>query len=471
MRSIFRYELRRSFRDNKAMLLCLLIWLLLGLSFYINHVKVKQANTQVETALVLKKQQWLKQDPKHPHVAAHFGQFVFKPVLALSQIDPGVNAFAGNYVYLEPHRQNDFVFTSAQEQNASVRFGELTPALILQMLVPLLIIFMSFGSIASDRENGTLKLLTAQGAKMYRLISGKAFAGFALITAVILPVFLLLPVVSSDFRNNAMQTFPRGALLCAAYLLYYLLLSIIVVWISALVKNAKSSLLVSLCCWICFIIIIPKAIANVSADANPLISNEAFQSKISNDIKKGIDGHNPDEKRREELIAATLKKYNVDSLPELPVNIEGIVMQTAEEYSSKVYDLHFGKVQQTLRNQNKWSSYAAIVNPYNAIRNISMGLALTDVNSHIYFQKSAEAYRREFVKFLNDDMTYHSKAGTFFTYKLEPGMYAKVPVFKYKYPSVPDTLRNSRIEFLSLFAAIIILLLLVRYTSHKISVS
>ena len=470
MWSIFRFELKRSFKDNKAMLFCLLIWLLLGLSFYINHVKMKQANKQVETALVLKKQQWLKQDPKHPHMAAHFGQFVFKPILALSQIDPGVNAYVGTYVYLEPHRQNDFVFTSAQEQNASVRFGELTPALILQMLVPLLIIFMSFGSIAFDRENSTLKLLKAQGAKMYQLILGKAFAYFSLITAVILPVFLFLFLFSSDFQNDATKAFSRGVLLFVAYLLYYLLLCIVVIWVSALVKNAKSSLLVSLSCWICFIII-PKAIANVSTDANPLISNEILQSEISNDIKKGIDGHNPDEKRKEEQIAATLKKYNVNSLPELPVNIEGIIMQTAEEYSSKVYDLHFEKVQQTLRNQNKWSSYAAIVNPYNAIQNISMGLALTDVNSHIYFQKSAEAYRRSYVKFLNDDMTYNSKQGTFFTYKLDANTYAKVPVFKYTYPSVLDTLRNSRIEFLSLFAAIIILLFLVRYTSNKISVS
>jgi len=468
---IFRYELKRSFGDNKAVLFCLFIWLLLGLSFYINHVKMKQANEQIETALALKKQQWLNQDPKHPHVAAHFGQFVFKPVLALSQIDPGVNAYAGTYVYLEPHRQNDFVFTSAQEQNASVRFGELTPALILQMLVPLLIIFMSFGSIAFDRENGTLKILMVQGAKMYQLIWGKAFAYFTLTSAVVLPVFLLLFSFSSDFQNDATQTFPRGVLLLTAYLLYYLLLSVSVVWISAWVKSAKSSLLVSLSFWICFIIIIPKAIANISADAYPLISNEAFQSAVSNDVKKGIDGHNPDEKRRDELIAATLKKYNVSSLQELPVNIEGIVMQTAEEYSSKVYDLHYEKVQQTLRDQNKWSSYASIVNPYNAIHNISMGLALTDVNSHTYFQKSAEAYRREFVKFLNDDMTYNSRPGTFFTYKLDADTYAKVPVFEYSYPSVMDTLKNSSIEFFSLLAGIILLLFLVRYTSNKISVS
>ncbi len=471
MRPIFIYELKRLLNDKKAMIFCLLTWLLLGVSFYINHVKVKQANEQVSAALMLKKQQWLQQDPKHPHMAAHFGQFVFKPVISLSQIDPGVNDYAGTYVYLEPHRQNDFVFTAAQEQNASVRFGALTPALILQMLVPLLIIFMSFGAIAFDRENGTLKLLAAQGAKMYWLILGKSFAYFALVFAVVLPLFLVMFLFPSNFHNGLQDICSRTALLCVAYLMYYFLLCTVVVWISALANSAKSSLLVSLACWVCFVIIIPKAVANISADAYPLISNEAFQSAISEDIKKGIDGHNPDEKRKEALISATLSKYKVDSLSQLPVNIEGIIMQTAEEYSSRVYDLHFEQVQQTLRNQNKWSSYSAIINPYDAIRNISMGLALTDVNSHIYFQRSAEAYRRAYVKFLNDDMTYNSKAGTFFTYKLDESTYAKVPVFTYSYPSLTDTLNENRIALLSLMAGAFILLLIIRTTAYKIPVS
>jgi len=306
---------------------------------------------------------------------------------------------------------------------------------------------------------------------MYRLILGRALAYFTLVLAVTLPLFLGTFLFLPDFHNGSQDAFSRTMLLFAAYLMYYFLLCTVVVWISALAGNAKSSLLVSLACWVCFVIIIPKAVANISADAYPLISNEVFQSAISEDIRKGIDGHNPDEKRREDLIVATLKKYKVDSLSQLPVNIEGVIMQTAEEYSSKVYDLHFEQVQQTLRNQNKWVSYSAIINPYNAIRNISMGLALTDVNSHIYFQRSAEAYRREYVKFLNDDMTYNSKAGTFFTYKLDENAYAKVPVFKYSYPSVKSALQKNRIELLSLIAGVLVILLVIRYTAYKISVA
>ncbi|MBX3254897.1 MAG: DUF3526 domain-containing protein [Chitinophagaceae bacterium] len=471
MKSIIIFELKRISRDRKAIVFCLLTWLLLAVSFYINHVKVSQTQEQVTAAMALKKQQWLHQAPKHPHMAAHFGQFVFKPVHPLSQLDPGVNDYAGVYAYLEPHRQNDFVFMAAQEQNASVRFGALTPALILQVLVSLLIIFMSFGAVAFDRENGTLKLLTAQGTKMHQLILGKALAYFALVATAILPLLPIVFLLRSDFQSGVQDTLIRTLLMFTAYLLYYFLLCAVVVWISALVKNAKSSLLVSLGCWVFFVIVIPKTVANISADAYPLISNEAFLAAISEDIKKGIDGHNPDEKRKEELIAATLKKYNVDSLAQLPVNMEGVIMQAGEEYSSQVYDVHFEQVQQTLRNQNKWSSYTAIINPYNAIRNIAMGLALTDVNSHIYFQKSAEAYRREYVKFLNDDMAYNSKPGTFFTYKLGVETYAKVPVFKYSYPTVSDTLRNISIEFFALLAGVLFILFITRFTTHKIPVS
>ena len=37
-----------------------------------------------------------------------------------------------------------------------------------------------------------------------------------------------------------------------------------------------------------------------------------------------------------------LVKYNVDSLSQLPINFDGIVMQADEEYGNQVWDKHFG---------------------------------------------------------------------------------------------------------------------------------
>ena len=56
---------------------------------------------------------------------------------------------------------------------------------------------------------------------------------------------------------------------------------------------------------------------------------------------RGIDGHNPRDKRREKLKEKYLAEYKVDSLKNLPLNFDGIVMQEDEEYGNLVWDKYF----------------------------------------------------------------------------------------------------------------------------------
>ena len=43
---------------------------------------------------------------RHPHRMVHYCHFVFRPLPALAAFDPGGDAFTGNTIYLEGHRQN-----------------------------------------------------------------------------------------------------------------------------------------------------------------------------------------------------------------------------------------------------------------------------------------------------------------------------------------------------------------------------
>ena len=66
---------------------------------------------------------WETQGEKNPHSAAHYGVYAFKPRLALSFVDEGVDSFTGTSVWLEAHRQNDFLLRPAQEATAVQRIG------------------------------------------------------------------------------------------------------------------------------------------------------------------------------------------------------------------------------------------------------------------------------------------------------------------------------------------------------------
>lgn len=470
---IAKQEIIYTLRDRRFILLLLLIILLLGVSVYVSHVKYQQLESYRSEAAVKKREEWLKQDPKHPHVAAHFGNFAFKPVTPLNWIDYGVDSYTGSYVYMEPHRQNDFVFTSAQEQNASIRFGELSPALILQVFVPMLIIFLCFSSITREKENGTLKVLNAQGITMRQLITGKILGYFTILLTTIVPLLLAI-LLWGKSKSTAVissgEVLSRFVLIIGAYFLYFLSFISLIVLVSALGKTSRSAMLFSLALWILLIVFIPKVTANISADLHPLPSNEAFAAAIRDDIKNGIDGHNPDEKRLTALQDSLIKKYGVDSLSQLPVNYEGIVMEAAEDYSSIVYDKQFGSVQQTLGAQNRLSSVTSWVNPYMAIQNISMSLSLTDPYSHINFQKAAENYRRDFVQSMNEDMALNSRPGQFATYKISNDTYKKVPDFSYRSNSLKTSLAQVSTELAALILIVVLLVATIYFLSNKIPV-
>ncbi|WP_254554927.1 hypothetical protein, partial [Salmonella enterica] len=46
------------------------------------------------------------QPDRHPHRVVHYGHFIVRPLGPLAAFGPGVDAFTGNSMFLEGHRQN-----------------------------------------------------------------------------------------------------------------------------------------------------------------------------------------------------------------------------------------------------------------------------------------------------------------------------------------------------------------------------
>ena len=116
------------------------------------------------------------QPERHPHRMVHYGHFVFRPLSPLAALDAGVDAYTGHTLYLEGHRQNSANFGDVRQSSLLLRFGQLTPAFVLQVLAPLLLIFLGHGALARERESGTLRVLLAQGIRPWQLVAGKVLA-------------------------------------------------------------------------------------------------------------------------------------------------------------------------------------------------------------------------------------------------------------------------------------------------------
>jgi len=168
---IAKKEIKITLRERLVVSLGLIITVLLSVALYTGYLAYSQQQTTIAQKQQQKREEWLSQGDKHPHIAAHYGTFVFKIKTALSLFDFGLDTYTGTSIYLEAHHQHGFMFRPAQDYTSMIRFGQLSAALVLQLLLPLLIIFLAFASFTRERESGTVGiLLSTLFISLHRLI-------------------------------------------------------------------------------------------------------------------------------------------------------------------------------------------------------------------------------------------------------------------------------------------------------------
>ncbi len=369
--------------------------------------------------------EWLSQELKHPHMAAHFGNYAYKKPSMLHSFDPGLSIYTGTSVYMEPHRQNDFLFSKSQESDTGLRFGWLSPAMICQLILPLLIILLSFNAINGEMKRGTLPLLLSQGVSFRKILLAKTLAVFILLETL-LTCYLVATILASLLFIKANVDITAAVYVWIIYSLYCFCWCLIGIYISARIKNIGSSIAVLLLIWMFANILMPRVSANVAENMYSLTTNYEFKKQIAEDIEKGLDGHDSRNDRAKRIEQELLTQYKVDSVQKLPFNFEGYIMQQGEEYSSKVYDVHFTKIFEALKNQKNIQSWFSLISPYIAVRNLSMAASNASLESEIDFQQQAEQYRRTFVQSMNNDMRDNSAYGTFETYRVKNDKYSSI---------------------------------------------
>jgi ABC-2 type transport system permease protein len=192
------------FRWSAAMTAALLLGAIaLGWQHY------REVAAQHEAARRGTRQQWLNQGEKNPHSAAHYGVYAFKPKMPLSLVDQGIDPYVGVASWLEAHKQNEFKFKPAQDATALQRLGELTGATVLQLILPLMIILLTFSAFAGERESGTLRQLLSLGLKRSHLAWGKALGISAALAMLLIPAAVIgVAGLALTSENGSLQQSP-----------------------------------------------------------------------------------------------------------------------------------------------------------------------------------------------------------------------------------------------------------------------
>jgi ABC-2 type transport system permease protein len=435
---IARKELLEMSRDGRFRVLAAMVLAVSIVSLAAGWKHYADVNRQHEAAQAATRHQWLSQPPKNPHSAAHYGVYAFKPRTQLAVIDTGIDPYVGVASWLEAHRQNEFKYRPAQDRTALQRFGEMTAAEALQVLMPLVIVLMTFGAFAGEREQGTLRQLLSLGVSRRALSAGKALGIAAALGLMLVPATAMgigaLALTSPG--GTLLDNWSRPALMVATYAAYFGVITAVCLAVSARAQSSRLALVVLLGFWFVNSLVASRLASDIAGWLYPTPSAIEFQTAIEVELTDPREVQERLEKRKQELFA----RYSVDSVDALPIAFSGISLQEGEERANEVFDHHYGRLFVLYEQQNRVGAIGGLAAPMLSVRSLSMGLAGTDFAHHQHFVASAEAYRRQIQRVMNHAIAANQKPGQ--VYLAGQELWGQVPEFDYAPPPTAWVLRH-----------------------------
>ena len=438
------------YRWTAGVLLVLLLGALIAGWNHYSDIENQRALSQTED-----RELWLDQGEKNQHSAAHFGAYAFKPTSPLTAVDQGVLQYTGVSVFMEAHSVKDAIYRPVDDATAVQRLGSLTASTTLQLLIPLLIILLAFGTFSGEREQGTMRQLLSLGVPRYVLGLGKALGVTGPLFLILIPatVMGILAMMLFEGPANALWEGSRFTFIIVIYLLYfatYILASLVV---SAWASSSRQALLVLMGFWFVTSFVMPRLITDVAQFVHPTPSASAFESAIEEDMAA-----QPSWTERTEAVQTRLmEEHGVETVEAIPASVAGHTLLEAEQDETSVYRKHFEALQAVYADQEHLIQRGALASPVLAVQLSSMGFAGSDHLHHRHFVEAAETYRFDFVQALNQDMV---DEGAAWSFRAGRELWEQIPAFDYEPPSVSALLEYYSVSLFILCLWSVVLLVL-----------
>jgi ABC-2 type transport system permease protein len=467
---VARKEFTEITRDGRFLWTSLIIVVLLLVAVGVGAQRYAEDRNLRAAAASEDRAGWLNQGDKGPHTAAHYGVYAFKPATPLALFDPGYNDYTGTIQYLEAHKENEASYKPAADATALQRFGNLSGAMVLQLLVPLLIILLCFAMISGEREDGTLRQLLSMGVPRRTLVWGKA-AGAAMALGVVMVPAIVVGCVAAGLLTghndpHEMIDFPaKLAVLGLAYLVFFATLICVSLSVSIIARSSGAALTILIGFWILCGLLMPRIAADLSKEVYRTPSAFEVAAKVEAGRDRGIHAHEPHHPNNIAFKNKVLTQYHVKTIEELPFNFIGLALQADEEHGYRVFDQYYGGVRRLFEAQDRVHQAFSVLSPFVAIKTLSAGLSGTDVAFANDFSQAGEAYRRNMVRILNKDIMNGARGMNNYSaewgYRANGDLWKQVPAFDYDPPGIGVILKRNLMSLLVLagwFAGSLILL-------------
>jgi ABC-2 type transport system permease protein len=373
---------------------------------------------------------WLDKGDMNPHAAAHYGAFVFKPVQPLSAIDPGLDPFVGVFVFLEAHKQQLARHRPIEDATPTRRLGQLTPAVAALVLLPLLVVSLTFSSFAGERDQGTLRPLLALGVSRRSLLAGKAMGAVLPLAALIVPATAIGAVVVA-WNTPADPQAPiaaRAGAIAVVYLVHTLIWVGLGLAVSARARTQGAALVVLLALWFVNAFVMPPLAMAVAKWQDPSPSAIEFAASIADEKDTW-----PTWDERVDRVMERFLEGEFESTM-APANIEVVALIESEAQETALYDRRFADLFSSYARQARSYERVGAIAPTLAARTLSMAFSGTDDAHDREFASAASRYRAAMLSTLNGELASSGRFNTF-DYVRGRDLWEKVPPFDYDVPT------------------------------------
>lgn len=457
---IARREFLERLRDGRLYWAGGLVLVLLLTALAVGWAHQRDARAEQRAAQAMDYRDWLQQDRRHPHDAAHQGMHAFKPEAALAMMDPGINPYIGSTVWLQAHRQSEVKFNAAQDATGLQRFGNLSVGWILQVLGPLLVIVLGFNAFAGEREQGILRQTLSLGVSPLRLLGGKALALAASLAVLLVPAAIVaaIAVAVGAGPGDRLDALLRLAAWALGYAVYLGIFVFLVLGVSAASSTSRMAITVLLALWIGQAVMAPRVLSELSRAWFPSPTRLAFDKALDAERKAVSDAV-------WQKNFGTTERWGRD----VPLSKWGLALRLDDQSSYAVYDRHYGRLWDTWEQQQTVQEWSGLLLPILAIRSFSMGMAGTDFAHHRSFTTEAEHHRRDIQDLMSQDLVAHADplGDRHFAYQAPRELWATVPPFDYHPPGAAWALRHQARSLAVLCAALLLAAAFAAFTTVR----
>ncbi len=393
---IAREEWRYWLRSKTATAVGVAAILLIATSLVTNYLRIDAERDARQQLQAVAEETFRNQPARHPHRMVHYGHYVFRTPAPLAIADPGVDPYTGTVMFLEGHKQNTATFAPGYTQALTGPLATLSPALVYQLLVPLLLIVMGFASLAREREARTDQLVYTMSVSPTTLWLGKSAA------LAVLAMILSMPLAGiTALAWLGGESVVISFVFWLGYALYLLCWVLMITAGSVWQRRASSALLVLLASWLLLGVLLPRVASSAAEASLPLQSNVRNNLEIAKALRDAGDGHNSADPAFNKLRAQLLAQYDVEKIEELPVNYRGIIAEAAEKKQTEIINRFARRrVDQELAQASAANRFN-LLSPYLALKSFSITTANTNLEQHHQFLRDAETLRFSFVQQLN----------------------------------------------------------------------